>query len=422
MIILMKEYIKRYLSRRLTIFFISCLLFFLSQFYRVSVAVISTDLIAELNLDPQGLSLISASFFYAFAIMQIPIALYLDRLGPRIVMTVLTLTGGMGALLFALGNSLAPLIAGRALLGIGMACNLMGSLKLISQWFGPLRFATLSAVVVSVGAFGNIAAATPLVLMVDAMGWRMTFVFFAGINLVFALLFFMVVRDRPKTSIKDLAVAPTSIRSGGIFTDIRALFTEKDYWIISLGTFCRYGIFAALQALWAGPYLMNVIGMSPIATGNLLLLMSLGLIIGSPCWGWFADSGICARKPVIVSGLVGMILILAALAQLDTGSRYFTLIILFFGFGFFSSAGQVMYAHIKERVPVERSGMAMTGVNFFTMTGVAVFLQGLGFLMQRVYPEAALSPEAFRLSFFFCAGCLTVSALLYLMTKETLKG
>ena len=46
----------------------------------------------------------------------------------------------------------------------------------------------------------------------------------------------------------------------------------------------------------------------------------------------------------------------------------------------------MVYAHIKERVPIERAGTAMTGVNFFTMMGVALFLQGLGYLMQWLYP------------------------------------
>lgn len=79
-----------------------------------------------------------------------------------------------------------------------------------------------------------------------------------------------------------------------------------------------------------------------------------------------------------------------------------------------------MYAHIKERMPIERAGTAMTGINFFTMTGGAVFLQGLGNLMERLHPGASLGPAAFRASFLFCAGCLAVTALLYLMTKETL--
>ncbi|MGD8366072.1 MAG: MFS transporter [Desulfobacterales bacterium] len=409
-----------FVSRRWIIFFLAAFLFVLSQFYRASVAVISPALMAELGFDARGLSLVSAAFFYAFAAMQIPIGLYLDSIGPRITMTVLTLVAVAGALLFALGHSLTALVAGRALLGIGMACNLMGTLKLITLWFGPLRFATLSALVVSVGTAGNIVAATPLVLMVDAVGWRGTFLVFAAVNLVLAVVFFLAVRDRPESPGKVLSASPAPAARKEALDGVRALFAEKDYWIISLGTFCRYGIYAAVQALWAGPFLMQVLGVSPVSAGNLLFLMSIGIVVGSPICGWLSDVVIGSRKWVVISGLLGMLAVLAVFSRIPVGVGFAPLAVLFFGFGVFSSAGQIMYAHIKERMPIERAGTAMTGINFFTMAGVAVFLQGLGRLMQRFYPEAALGAGAFRGAFLFCAGCLLVTAALYVMTKETL--
>jgi len=408
------------ISRRWVIFFLACFLFVLSQFYRASVAVISPDLMAELALDARGLSLVSAAFFYAFAAMQIPIGLYLDSIGPRITMTVLTLVAVAGALLFAVGDSLPALVLGRALLGIGMACNLMGTLKLITLWFGPLRFATLSALVVSVGTLGNIVAATPLVVMVEAVGWRGAFLVFAAVNLMLAVVFFLVVRDRPGQTGPGPAEKPVPADRRDALSGARALFAERDYWIISLGTFCRYGIYAAVQALWAGPFLMQVVGVSPVAAGNLLFLMSIGIVVGSPICGWLSDAAVGSRKSVVIFGLVGMTAVLAVFSRLPVGVGFAPLAVLFFGFGVFSSAGQIMYAHIKERMPIERAGTAMTGINFFTMAGVAVFLQGLGSLMQRFYPDAALGAGAFRGAFLFCAGCLLVTAALYLMTKETL--
>jgi len=154
----------------------------LSQFYRSSVAVIAPDLIQDLNLDAWELSTVSASFFYAFALMQIPVGIFLDSIGPRITMSLLTLVSVIGALIFSMGDSYYSLTLGRMLLGIGMACNFMGGLKLITLWFDPKLFATLSALIVSLGTAGNIAAATPLVLMVQVMGWRYSFMTMGGIR------------------------------------------------------------------------------------------------------------------------------------------------------------------------------------------------------------------------------------------------
>jgi hypothetical protein len=81
------------MTRRWVIFFTASVLFVLSQFYRASIAVMAPYLIRELGLNTRGLSLISASFFYAFAFMQISIGMYLDAIGPRIAMTALSILG-----------------------------------------------------------------------------------------------------------------------------------------------------------------------------------------------------------------------------------------------------------------------------------------------------------------------------------------
>lgn len=409
------------LSRRWAIFTITCLIFILSQFYRASVAVIAPDLMADLHLDTNGLSLISAAFFYAFAIMQIPVALYLDRIGPRLTMTVLSIIGAGGVLIFALGDSLYMLVIGRVLLGAGMACNLMGTLKLITTWFGPSRFATLSALVISFGTLGSITATTPLVLMVEGMGWRATFIAFAIVNFLVATVLFMVVRDAPSATFVE-SDSETTHQAHDTWQAIKQLFGQKDYWIISLGTFSRYGVFAAVQALWAGPYLMTALKIAPVTAGNLLLLMSIGMILGSPAWGYISDALLYSRKIPIYFGLMGKAVILVVLANLSPGVSVVLLSILFFSFGFVSSSGQIMFAHIKERMPIESAGTAMTGINFFTMAGVAFFLQVLGNIMQQFYPGESLSPAAFKGAYYFCAAFLIVTTAFYLLTVETLKS
>jgi sugar phosphate permease len=415
--LMIPDFVKRWI-----IFLIACLLFILSQFYRTSIAVITPDLIQDVAIDTRGLSLISASFFYAFALMQIPISMYLDSIGPRIAMTVLSLVAVAGAVVFACGSSLNMLVAGRVLMGIGMACNLMGTLKIITLWFTPLRFATLSAIVFSLGTMGNLVAATPLVLMVQAMGWRHAFLVIAAVNLLLVVLFYAIARDRPTVGDIENIPVPTSTQIADILQSMRRLFKEKDYWIISFGTFCRYGIFAAVQALWAGPFLIHAMGLSSVAAGNLLILMSVGLLIGSPVFGWLSDTVLNNRKRIIITGLVSMSLILLILTRLSPTSSMALFSVLFFSFGFFASAGSIMYAHIKERMPPENAGAAMTGINFFTMTGVAVFLQGLGHLMQRLHPQSSLSPAAFIDMFIVCTFFLWVTTILYLFTTETRNG
>ncbi len=409
------------LSRRWAIFSVTAMLFFLSQFYRTSIAVIATELMTDLDLDPDGLSLLSAIFFYSFALTQIPIGMSLDRIGPRIAMTALSVVGVFGAFAFAWADSLGVASAGRLLLGIGMACNFMGSLKLLTLWFSPAWFATLSALFVSIGMAGNLAASTPLVLMVRWIGWRWSFTCFGLLSLALTTVFFLVARDRPPVSEPDNAAeCACSENIGQARPGIGLLFKTKDYWIISFGTFCRYGIFAAVQALWAGPYLMTALGFDAVTAGNILFLMNIGSILGGPFFGVVSDKYLAARKGVVEIGFVGMAAALSLLYLVPAGTGMAGPAALFFLFGFFAAAGGVMYAHIKERLPIEMAGAAMTGINFFTMIGAAAFLQSMGKFMSILFPHEAMGAESFRWAFVGLAGILIFAAALYALTRETL--
>ena len=78
-----------------------------------------------------------------------------------------------------------------------------------------------------------------------------------------------------------------------------------------------------------------------------------------------------------------------------------------------------MYVHIKETMPHEMAGTAMAAINFFTMVGPAVFLQGLGIFMQTCYPQSSRGPEAFTASLNLCALLLSLVFVAYLFTKDT---
>ena len=405
------------MSRRWLIFAISSSLFFISQFYRVSNAVIAPILIQDLSLDTEGLGLISASFFYAFALTQIPISLFLDKIGPRNLMTALSAIGILGALVFSWADSLALGVTGRVLLGAGMACNLMGTFKLLTLWFSPRKFATLMGVVIAIGTVGNMVATTPLVVLVENIGWRAGFQLIAAINLLLTLVFYVVVCDPPANS-PDNQDPGSSMSLHDVFGNMQLLFKQKDYWIISFSTLVRYGVLAAFQALWAGPYLMEVMEYSALATGNLILLLNFGMILGAPCLGTLSDRLFRTRKGVVIAGLIGIVLTIIILTLIPAGIHLAVLALLFFCFGFFNAAGLLMYPHIKEMMPLEMAGVAMTGINFFNMIGPAVFLQGLGSLMQALYPDASRGPEAFNAAFIMCSVCLVIATTLYFFTRE----
>ena len=73
---------------------------------------------------------LGSAFLYAYAATQIPAGLLVDNWGPRRTMLLLFGMGGVGGLLFASAASLGTALAGRALVGVGMAVGAAMSMSI----------------------------------------------------------------------------------------------------------------------------------------------------------------------------------------------------------------------------------------------------------------------------------------------------
>ncbi len=394
------------------IFGVGTLGFLISNFYRVSLPVVSSELAQDLRLTTAQLSHLSASFFYAFALIQIPAGLIMDRFGVRRVLLFLGILGVPGTLLFALAQTFGQALWGRILMGLGMSCNLMGLLVLLADWFPAYRFATLMGSAVAIGTAGSLLAATPLVIMIRAVSWRGSFLLLAFINLAYVLAFSAVIRDKPSESIKSRSIAGRSLK------DLVRVFTFPAYWFIGLASFFRYGSFTALQGLWAGPYLVKALGFTILQTGNALFMMGVGYMIGLPLFGKISDRLVHSRKWVIQPSLFFMALLFLFLVCWPKGVHPIGIYLLFFTLGLLAAPGQIMYPHIKELVPPEVMGTATTGINLFTMLGPAFITQAMG-LVVTAGPQGLSSPEGFAPAWVLCAAGLGLSGFLYLLVPDS---
>jgi nitrate/nitrite transporter NarK len=386
------------------------------MFYRASNAVIAPQLQRDLSLTSESLGMLSASFFYAFAITQIPLALLLDRLGARMIMTVLTLVGSLGSCVFGLSGGLHGAVLGRVLLGLGMAGNLMGGMKLFTQWYSSRDFATLSGLLVGAGALGTIAASTPLALLAGLIGWRWSFIAIGICTAGLGIFFCAKVQDAPYQADASAARSP---RDRGTADRLKILFLSSDYWLISCGTFFRYGTLMAIQGLWAGPYLMECFGLTPVQAGNIIMLTTIGYVVGGSGGGWLSDRVLHSRKYVVILGIGGMAVVALMLTygwgQCDVLLRACTFLFL----GFFSGCANVVYAHIKGIMPPEMSGMAMTGINFFTMLGVGAYIHVMGWVLDHLPAGKQAGIEGYQTAFFLILAGLSGAAVLYLFTHDS---
>ncbi|MGD9576813.1 MAG: MFS transporter [Syntrophorhabdus sp.] len=404
------------MSLRAALIFLSCsLLLLMSLFYRASSAIIAPILISDLGLTPNDLGLLGGCFFYSFAVIQLPLGLFIDKIGPKVTMIVLNSIAVVGAVVFATSKSPTLAIVGRSLLGFGVASNLMGPLKIFTRWFEPRKFATMSGSLLSLASLGSLAACSPLAVLVDFLGWRGSFYALAGVHFLLIVFMIFVVRDqrgdRPDSKNDHKGIRPGWLHS------YTALFSSWSYWAISFSVFLRYGAFACIQSLWAGPFLIGLLGLSPITAGNILLLMNLGFIVGAPIGGSLSDRILRSRKKAIFLAYSISAGASFTLAYYQGSSSLIVLGFIFFVIGFFNAFNQISFAHIKELMPEEISGSAMTGINFFLMMGAGVFTHGLGIILDKVSGPTTTAAY-YSQAFLICFVAFALSSIFYLTVRD----
>jgi len=411
----------QYRAKLPLIFIVLSALYLLSQFYRVSSAVIAPNLVRDLGLNAETLGILGGAFFYFFALLQIPMGPMLDRIGPRIVVPYSVLLSALGAFLFGTGRSFATVLTGRILIGIGMASVLMGAMKVFVLHFPPRRFATLVGTIVAVGTLGNVLAASPLAYVSSRIGWRFTFIIVAGATAFLAFLSLWVLGGEARNE-KRSHPEPASKQEIGVLKQMGMILRSLSFWQIGFLGLFRFGTFIGLQGLWLGPYLIQIKGYSAVQAGNMLILVAVGSIIGGPIAGRLSDQVFRSRKWFTLVGISFYCLSLFPLAGILKVQSPLWLCVIFFVIGLFTNFGLLLFSHAKELFPVSISGTVTSFVNFFTMTGAAIFMPLLGKVIES-FPRTGNSyPEgAYHLAFLICFLGMAASLIFYAFSQQEIR-
>jgi len=136
--------------------------YFLSYLFRTVNAVISPDLVRDVGLDASSLGLLTSTYFLTFALFQLPLGVLLDKYGPRLTEAALLLFAAAGAAVFALAETEAGLLVGRALIGFGVSACLMAAFKAFVDWFPADKLPLTNGIQMASGGLGALVATTPV--------------------------------------------------------------------------------------------------------------------------------------------------------------------------------------------------------------------------------------------------------------------
>jgi sugar phosphate permease len=413
-----------YNQYKYSLFGILATAYILVYFHRLCAAVVAVDMMNDFNAGGALMGLLAAAYFYPYAAMQLPAGLLSDSWGPRRTITLFFIIACLGSLIQGMAPTVAWAIIGRTLVGVGVAMLFVPTMKILAEWFREKEFATMTGLLVAMGGVGTLIATSPLALLSNAVGWRFSFVIIGIITIVCAILVWIVVRDRPSEAGFDVIAhgsysgkSSISLRDG-----VKQVISHPGFWAISAWFFFECAIFFSFGGLWGGPYLMQVYGFSKTEAGNILSMLALGMIIGSPAHGYISNKIVRARKPVIILSSIMTLLVTAVLAFHTDGLPAPVLYLLCLGLGIFANAIVVIgFTATKELFPVQIAGTSTGLVNLFPFLGGALAQPFLGYLLERRGRIAeAFTVAGYRDAFFalFIFAIIALAASIFI--KETM--
>jgi sugar phosphate permease len=403
---------------RWVVFAVLALMYILVYFYRVSLAVVAGDVSRELQLTPQELGSLAGVLFYVYAAAQIPLGPMIDRLGSRLVISGSGVLTAIGGILFSQADSLGSAMAARVLIGIGTASVLMATFTVFSHWFSRQEFGRVSGFMVAVGNLGNLLATAPLALAVAAVGWRSSFLAIGIVQILVTVLVFGMVRDRPPRS-ATCKTDTSEVGKTGMMKAWREIFGSRDFWLLGVIAFAWYGNYLALQGLWGGPYLMEVLHLSREATGNMLMFTSLGFIAGSTVTDSIARRFFRSYKKTLLAGQLALALLMTGFLGWVELLPQPLLMAVFFAIGLAVSSGVMIYPIIRTMFPVQIVGTALTSLNFFVLMGAATTQQLMGVIIGAWNrPASGVNPSAFHMAFLLPVVCLAAAIPLFLTARD----
>ena len=362
--------------RRWLILGVVSISYVLSFFQRFAPAGIAQDLAAAFQTSSASLGVLAATYFYVYTLMQVPTGILADTLGPRRILALGGIIGGLGSFLFGFAPTLDVALLGRTLIGLGVSVTFIAMLKLVAVWFEESRFASIVGLCMLVGNLGSVLAGAPLSALAQASGWRGIFIGVGAVSLVLGILCWLIVRDGPNAS--SNAPRPHFDRTL-VFSSLLSVVKNRDTWPATLINTGMSGAFFTFAGLWATPYLMQVHGMARNVAASHLSLWFGGFAVGCFFIGTLSDR-LGRRKPVLIGashvyGAIWLIWLSCITMPLSVSYALFALM------GLSTAGFSLTWACAKEVNPPHLSGMSTSVANIGGFLAGALLQPLVGWIM-----------------------------------------
>jgi predicted MFS family arabinose efflux permease len=349
--------------------------YILSNVFRTLPAVLAPGIAQEYGLSIQSVGYFLAAFNFAFGGMQLFVGVTIDRYGSMRTIAWLSLFTCLGSAMSWFATSFEMLIVSQVFIGIGCSAIFLGCLVFISKHFPLQKFASLSGLALGIGGCGMLLTATPLALVVEAWSWRGAFcIICLATILVTAACFFLSNEDDALPN-----NATETIRAS--FQMLGSLLVNRGTLAILLMGGVGYAAMITVRGFWIVPLLSERHGLSLIESGNIVLLLSVGMTLSPFLYGLIDPGGI-RRRYLIVASAIAMSAAIILLGASYSHSLVPTVIAVGL-IGAVSGFTILQYADVRSSFEPAVIGRALSLLNMSVFIGAAIVQMVVGYVGEK---------------------------------------
>ena len=389
---------------------LTAVFYFYQYAMRSAPAVMMPQLSEAFNVSALGVASIVGLFYYGYSPFSLVAGAAMDRLGPRRLLPFAAVGVGIGALLFATGNTQVASI-GRFLQGACGVFALVGAIYIATRNFPASQAATLIGATQMFGMAGGAAGQFVVGPMIGSgVAWNHFWMGMGFLGLIIGVVLFFLIPS-------ESAVQQSG---GGLKIVARAFATVfKNPQSILCGLIAGFLFIPTtiFDMIWGVRYLQEAHGLDYGSAVMRSATVPIGWIIGCPLLGFLSDR-LGRRKPVIIGAAFVLLGCLAWILYGKVG--VFPPYLLGLLAGLASGAAMLPYTVIKEANPPEFGGTATGVVNFLNFTFSALLGPVFGWILMRVSGGSTqMELSHYQTAFTPLLYGVAIAIVLSLLLKET---
>ncbi len=347
------------------------LMLFGSYFAYDSIGALQPLIMDGLGIDEGAIGLLYSFYSWPNVVMVLIGGIMIDRFGTRIMSLVFSSLIVAGAVLVALAPSLAVMIIGRTIFGIGAESLIVCQSVILAKWFKGKELALAFGFALTFMRLGTLVSFNVEATVAELMGgWRAGLWFAAGLCALSMLfnLFYVSMERAGKDQIK-LAEAPAGDKI--VLSDIKKF--GSSFWFITLLCLTFYSAIFPFTSQ-SSNFFIEKWGVTLQQGGRITSIIIFFSMVLAPIIGGFVDR--IGRRGTLL--MLGTLLMIPSHAMMGLTNIHPVISMVALGFSF-SLVSAVLWPAVPLIVEERAVGTAFGLITMIQNIGLAAFpwLNGL---------------------------------------------